>query len=414
MKIADLPENEAERLQALLDYDILDTAEEQDFDDLTELASSICQKPIALVSLIDSERQWFKSHHGLDAKETPRDFAFCAHAILDDNVFEICDSTQDDRFFDNPLVIEAPDVIYYAGAPLKSSSGHNIGTLCVIDSKPGKLSDAQKRQLRLIANQVIAQLELRKANRIKAELLKELKVSADRLSQQNQELYQFSHRVAHDLNSPLSNIQSFVELSLKDIDKKEYKKATIKYNYIKNASSKAMTLIDDLLDLTRADLSRNRFQIINFEQQLSEVVEHINNTLDGHTVDISYSINTFGDFICEPIRLEQVLYNLLSNSVKYSDPKKSNAFAKIVIDGSTTGITIKVQDNGLGIPEKDRNKIFDTFTRFHTDAAPGSGIGMTIVKKHIEALGGTIELVNNSALTEFIIKIPSSEIETGH
>lgn len=414
MKIADLPENEAERLQALLDYDILDTAEEQDFDDLTELASSICQKPIALVSLIDSERQWFKSHHGLDAKEAPKDFAFCAHAILDDEVFEICDSTQDERFFDNPLVVDAPNVIYYAGASLKSSSGHNVGTLCVIDSKPGKLSDLQKRQLRLIANQVVAQLELRKTNRSKAELFEELKVSADKLNQQNQELYQFSHRVAHDLNSPLSNIQSFVELCLKDIDKKEYKKAAIKYGYIKNASIKARTLIDNLLDLTRAELSRNRFQIIDFEQQLSGVVEHINNTLDGHTVDISYNINTFVDFICEPIRLEQVLYNLLSNSVKYSDPKKPNAFAKIGIDGSTAGITIKVQDNGLGIPEKDRNKIFDTFTRFHAGVAHGSGIGMTIVKKHIEALGGTIELVNNSALTEFMIKIPNGDVEASH
>lgn len=410
MKIADLPENEAERLQALLDYDILDTAEESGFDDLTELASSICEKPIALVSLIDTERQWFKSHHGIDATETPRDFAFCAHAILDDDVFEICDSTQDDRFCDNPLVIEAPDVIYYAGAPLKSSSGHNIGTLCVIDSKPGKLSDAQKRQLRLIANQVIAQLELRKANRIKAELLRELKVSADRLNQQNQELYQFSHRVAHDLNSPLSNIQSFVDLSLKDLEKKDYAKASMKYDYIKNASLKARALIDDLLDLTRAELAHDRFQVIDFTQQLNDIAAHINNTIDDHKVDISFEINTTSDFICEPIRLQQVLYNLLSNSVKYSDPKKLNPFAKVFVESSEDGIVIKVQDNGLGIPEKDRHKIFDTFTRFHANVAHGSGIGTTIVKKHIEALSGKVQLSDNNELTEFIIEIPNAEL----
>jgi len=410
MKIAHLPEDEAERLQALLDYKILDTAEETDFDDLTELASSICKKPIALVSLIDSERQWFKSHCGLDASQTPRDVAFCAHAILDDEVFEVCDSTQDERFYDNPLVIDAPDVIYYAGAPLKSSSGHNIGTLCVIDNKPNKLSEKQKRQLKLIANQVIAQLELRKANRIKAEILKELTLSADKLNQQNQELYQFSHRVAHDLSSPLSNIQSFIELSIKDLDNHNYDKALAKYDYIKNASIKARTLIDDLLDLTRAELSHNRFQSIDFPHLLESIISSINNTIENHKVNITYEVKSSFEIISEPIRLQQIIYNLLSNSIKYSDPKKVDPFANITVTSSGNGLTIVIQDNGLGIPEKYRHKIFDTFTRFHSGVAHGSGIGTTIVKKHIDALGGKIELSDNKHLTEFIIQLPHVDL----
>jgi signal transduction histidine kinase len=407
MKVANLPENEAERLQALIEYEVLDTAEELNFDELTELASSICQKPIALISLIDSDRQWFKSHHGLDARETPRDYAFCAHAILDDGIFEICDSTQDERFNDNPLVVGAPDVIFYAGAPLQTPSGHNIGTLCVIDNKPGKLSEQQRRQLRLIGNQVIAQLELREASGTKTALLEELKISANKLSQQNQELYQFAHRVAHDLNSPLTNIQSFVDLSLHDLEKGENDKAIVKYDYIKNASNKARQLIGDLLELTRAELSNERLQVVDLNNLLSDVVDNINSTIENNPINIDYEVKVSSEFVSEPTRLQQIFYNLLSNSVKYYDTKKAKPFAKIIVESSGQNISVRVQDNGLGIPEKYQHKIFDTFTRFHVGVASGSGIGTTIVKKHIDALGGTINLNSSKQLTEFLIELPN-------
>jgi PAS domain S-box-containing protein len=159
-----LPPQEAQRLAALQAYAVLDTPPESSFDDLTELASQICQTPISLVSLIDGERQWFKSRIGLAAQQTPRDLAFCAHAILaPDHVFQIGDASQDARFADNLLVTGEPHIRFYAGAPLVTPAGHALGTLCVIDRVPRELTPAQYHALQVLGRHVVHLLELRRA-----------------------------------------------------------------------------------------------------------------------------------------------------------------------------------------------------------------------------------------------------------
>ncbi len=160
---APLPPVEQARLAALNEYAVLDTAPESSFDDLTQLASHICQTPIALVSLVDGTRQWFKSRVGLDASETPREAAFCAHAILQpDQVFEVHDAHQDPRFADNPLVTGAPHVVFYAGAPLVTAEHHALGTLCVIDHVPRSLTPEQHSALQALGRHVVHLLELRR------------------------------------------------------------------------------------------------------------------------------------------------------------------------------------------------------------------------------------------------------------
>jgi GAF domain-containing protein len=155
---------EAARLEALRAYHILDTDSEQSYDDITFLAAHLCDVPIALISLVDADRQWFKSKVGLEVSETSRDVSFCAHAILGDKTLVVRDAREDERFRDNPLVLGEPHIVYYAGVPLCTSEGARIGTLCVIDHRPRELSDVQIRSLEALARQVVLQLELKRVS----------------------------------------------------------------------------------------------------------------------------------------------------------------------------------------------------------------------------------------------------------
>lgn len=156
-----VPTNEADRLRALRSYKILDTKPEVRFDELTQLAAIICGVPISLITLIDADRQWFKSKVGLELEETPRTQAFCTHAIMQPQMFVVEDATKDQRFANNPLVTGDPHIRFYAGAPLATSDGHLLGTMCVIDREPRKLTPDQMKALEILGRQVIANMELR-------------------------------------------------------------------------------------------------------------------------------------------------------------------------------------------------------------------------------------------------------------
>jgi GAF domain-containing protein len=190
------PANEQERLAALRGYEILDTEPEAGFDDLTLLASFVCQTPVALISLVDADRQWFKSKVGVTFTETSRDIAFCASAILQPDVFIVPDTREDERFAQNPLVVSEPKVRFYAGATL-TTNGHALGTLCVVDRVPRELTPEQVEALKALSRQVLAQLELRR-NLVRLE--QSLK-ARDRAEAEKE-------RTLRDLKAALGNIRT--------------------------------------------------------------------------------------------------------------------------------------------------------------------------------------------------------------
>src|SRR3954470_16941412 len=174
-----IPENEAERLKALAKYNILDTLPEEEFDRLTKLASIICGVPIALITLIGKDRQWFKSNHGLKSTETSRKNSFCQYTIMGTDTLEVKDATKDKRFVDNPFVMDEFDIRFYAGHPLIDPEGYALGCLCVLDKKTGNLNSNQQRALALLAEEVVSQLVARKKNLEKDKLETLFNLSVD-------------------------------------------------------------------------------------------------------------------------------------------------------------------------------------------------------------------------------------------
>jgi GAF domain-containing protein len=199
---APVPKNEVKRLKVLWQYEVLDTVPEEVFDDLTELAARICEAPIALISLVDEKRQWFKSKFGTTVSETSRDLSFCAHAIMQSGLFIVPDATKDDRFASNPLVVSEPRIHFYAGAPLITPDGHALGTLCVIDKVPRDLRPDQKQALLILARHVVSQLELRRRTRELADVRQEDKKLKNILENAHAELAKARLQLARLKTSP--------------------------------------------------------------------------------------------------------------------------------------------------------------------------------------------------------------------
>ena len=383
MKSANIPQNEEKRLSVLDSYKVLDTLPEEDYDAIAKIASGICDTPIAFISLIDKERQWFKSNFGLEARHTPREFAFCAHSILNpDEIFVVEDATKDERFFDNPLTIKDPNVIFYAGAPLNTSQGVPLGTLCVIDNKPRKLNSQQKESLKLLASQVISLLELRKKNL-------ELEKTNTKVIQLNEQLNDFAYRLAHDLKSPISGVNFLLEV-LKS-DHLNLFKETAAENYVNLISSRMIymgSLVDEILEYSKVNTENIVYEEFNVKNILNSIITNID--FEGKillkTDDLDVIINS------SKIGFVQIFQNLISNSRKYSDEEKVEIQIDFVKDENYYHFIYK--DNGPGIKEKYWDKVFNMFETLEDSNNQNTGIGLATVKAIIKRLGGEIHLEN--------------------
>ena len=389
---------ENERLKSLKSYSIIDTLPEADYDDITTIAAGICNTPISLVTLIDDDRQWFKSHYGLNATETPRDFSFCAHAINEpDTLFEIQDSRKDERFYDNPFVTGEPNIIFYAGVPLIGEDGLPLGTLCVIDHKPKLLNEVQKKSLKSLAQQVTKLLELRK-NKI------ELEESVKTIQQANTDLEKFAYIAAHDLRSPLCNIISLTKM-FSDIYGSSMEAEGLEIiELIENSSKTLNKLIEGLLEYSKSDkvIQENKLDL-----SISELKSDIISLL---TYDDSCQItftSELDSIYTNKTALEQILINLVANAIKYNDKPISKIEIKITEENNF--YKFSVNDNGPGILPEHHDKIFEIFSTVSKSdkfGDRGNGIGLATVKKLVELLNGKISVESEiGKSTNFIFTI---------
>ncbi|MEO7425397.1 MAG: ATP-binding protein [Fibrobacteria bacterium] len=379
---APLPPNEIERIRALHDLGILDTEPEFHYDEITELAAQICETPISLVSLLDKDRQWFKSRHGLDAQQSPRDIAFCAHTILGGNPFEVEDSRLDPRFQDNPAVTGAVPVIFYAGFPLDLGNGLNVGTLCVIDQKPKRLTDKQRRAMRCLASQVVAQLQLRRANR---DLQKALIAKSS-----------FLASMSHEIRTPMNGIVGITNML---IDKTRDRETLDHLRIIRNCSDILVTLLNDILDFSKLESGKIRFEshAFSLEELTRNLLEILGPVAQGKGLRMKLGLGGKPDWLIgDSTRLSQILLNLLGNAIKFTEAGEvSLNVAKRPADAGRIALTFTVRDDGIGIPKPAQEKLFSSFHQADistTRKFGGTGLGLVIVKGLVEGMGGTITL----------------------
>lgn len=396
------PPDELNRIRNLQLYQIMDSGQEADYDDLTALASFICGTPISLISLVDEKRQWFKSSLGMreGVTQTPREDAFCAYNILDATTpLVVPDARQDPRFADNPLVTGDPNIVFYAGAPLVSREGYALGSLCVIDRKERELTPEQLAALTRLSRQVVKLMEFRQTLQLAQDRNKELSLA-------HKTLTDFSHIIAHDLKAPLRIIKSYSEVIREDFAPALPPEGHEFLKVMEKATDEARSMVDGVLRYSTALHSFNqRKEVLD----MAETVETIGVRVGLPAGCTLTFVGPEPTLFAPQVPVQQILQNLIGNAIKFRDKDQTEIIVRC--EKMETGTRISVSDNGRGF---DPDKISMIFTMFYTtdDGAgkDGHGVGLSIVKRMVEMLGGTLEISSTPGVgTEMAFVLPPAK-----
>ncbi|WP_397407902.1 ATP-binding protein [Polaromonas sp.] len=511
MQAPAIPSNEAERLADLYDYGVLDTPMEKAFNEFAELAAVICGTQYGAVTLIDSDRQWFKAEYGIVIGQTTRDESVCGHAILAHEVFEVPDTERDERFANN-AVLQSAGIRFYCGSQLRSGRGHAIGMLCVLDSEPRQLSATQKHSLSLLAGAMMAVLEAGRQSRLlnwfgalvdtvsdeimvtepatlrylyaNASAVRSLGYSLEQLCRmspvdvmegQNHLLYtayvqqlrdgaaqvvfegmrqrsdgstypvearwqmvssfgrpvilsivtditkrkevermksEFISVVSHELRTPLTSIHGAVKLLDSGMAGALPEGAARLVTLAARNSERLRTIVDDILDMEKMASGQMAFQIDSLHaapllERAAQAFEAVAGTAG---VQLAVSGGVDLQLRADAQRLQQVLANLISNALKFA-PRGSRVLVEASQAGPGTGVRLQVMDQGPGIPDEFRGRIFQRFAQAQmTDSRQkgGSGLGLSIAKEMVEHMGGSIGYESAPGRTVFHVTLPAA------
>lgn len=384
---------EAERIKALKRYNILDTPPDGSFDRITKLAAKLLNVPIAIVTLVDTDRIWFKSRYGLDVSQIDRDPGLCASAILSDEIYLVEDAGKDPRTLANPLVAGSFGLQFYAAAPLKVKDGYNLGTLCVIDKHPRHLNDYEKQILQDLANILIDEMELRLAARTA-------------VYQQNQLL----NIAVHDLKNPLTIIPLWADLIKEENDQKAIAEISDRIN---KAAKKMSGIINELLESAASEAGQIKLRLIKLDfANLIQLVVDTNRVLANNKGQkIHFNIEDHPVVYADETKLTEIADNLLNNAIKYSAKDKN---ITITVSQKNDNAILEIKDEGPGFTEEDKKNLFQRFTRLSSKPSDGettTGLGLSIVKALTDAHHGTVLLHSegkNNGST-FTVEIPISK-----
>lgn len=384
-----------ERLDALYEYGILDTPEDPAFNDLARIAATLCSAPLAMVNLVDHERQFMKAAYGFARRDVPRELSFCAHAIVDPSrVLAIPDLAADARFDSHPIVADAPHLRFYAAAPIVTDDGFAIGTVCVMDVAPRPdLTADDAEALRAVARQAMALIELRRDRAMVRKANLRLEETNARLEDVSRRKTEIISDVSHEFRTPLTTILGYAELIRdEDLDPGETREFA---DDIVRDVQRLTRMMENVLDLERLEARATAFRPVSVE--LPSLLEdevarwEVDEAAADHAVSLSVKIG-LPCVLADADRVAQVVRNFLANAVKYSpDGGAIDVRAEPTADGRF--VRVSVTDHGIGISTEGQARIFERFARTQEAIARGirgTGLGLAICRQIVELHGGTI------------------------
>ena len=404
MQIASLPDNESKRLAALARYDILDTTPEEEFDDITRLASYICNTPIATMTLVDATRQWFKSRVGLDAPETPREIAFCAHTILSADTIVVRDALEDERFADNPLVTSNPHIRFYAGVPLITPDGYALGSLCAIDRVPRNLSDAQLDALQVLARQVVRAMELRQSHR-------QLNQLSKKLTHVNDGKDRLFSMIAHDLKSPVGGVLGLLEVMAEDVKGMEMAEIQRYLNMLASSTRGTFDLLESLLQWSVQESGKMDYKpvALSLDDMVSQVFTFTALAAHHKSITLVAPTKSCQLVMADRNMLRSVLQNLVANAIKFTP---AGGHVAVSCEDRDKWVGVSVKDSGNGMTAERLHsalELDDMHSSLGTGGEVGTGLGLKFCRAFIECHGGKLTATSIvGAGTIFTFTLPAA------